>query len=90
MWVQFLGLEDPVQKKMVTHSSILAWKIPWTEKPGGLQPMGSRRIVHDRETEYAPESIKVPCPHHPSEMVFIPGSSNHNSVAPWDIYCQGM
>ena len=36
MWVQSLGCEDPLEKEMVTHSSILAWKIPWTEEPGGL------------------------------------------------------
>ena len=40
-------LEDPLQKEMVTHSSILAWKIPWTEKPGGLQSMGSQRVEHN-------------------------------------------
>ena len=38
--VQSLGREDPLEKEMATHSSILAWKIPWTEEPGGLQPMG--------------------------------------------------
>ena len=41
-WVQFLGWEDPLEKEMATHSSILAWRIPWTEKPGGLQSMGSQ------------------------------------------------
>ena len=40
--VQLLGQEDPLQKEMATHSSILAWKIPWTEEPGGLQSMGSQ------------------------------------------------
>ena len=39
-WVRFLGWEDPLEKEMATHSSIHAWKIPWTEEPGGLQPMG--------------------------------------------------
>ena len=38
MWVQSLGQEDPLEKEITTHSSILAWKIPWTEEPGGLQP----------------------------------------------------
>ena len=38
-WVQFLGLEDPLEKEMATHSGILAWKIPWTEEPGRLQSM---------------------------------------------------
>ena len=40
-WVRFLGWEDPLEKEMATHCSILAWRIPWTEKPGGLQSMGS-------------------------------------------------
>ena len=43
-WVQSLGQEDPLQKEMATHSSILAWRIPWTEEPGGLQSMGSQEI----------------------------------------------
>ena len=45
--VQSLGWEDPLEKEMATHSSTLAWKIPWTEKPGGLQSMGSQRVTHD-------------------------------------------
>ena len=47
MWVQFLGPEDPLEEGMVTHSSILAWRIPGTEEPGGLQSMGMQRIGHD-------------------------------------------
>ena len=46
-WVQSLGQEDPLEKEMATHSSTLAWKIPWTEKPGRLQSMGSQRVAHD-------------------------------------------
>ena len=45
--VQSLGQEDPLEKEMATHSSILAWRIPWTEEPGGLQSMGSQRVGHD-------------------------------------------
>ena len=45
--VRSLGQEDPLEKEMATHSSILAWRIPWTEEPGGLQSMGSQRIVYD-------------------------------------------
>ena len=41
-WVGFLGREDPLEKEMAIHSSTLAWKIPWTEEPGRLQPMGSQ------------------------------------------------
>ena len=47
MWVRALGREDPLEKGMATHSSILAWKITWTEKPGGLQFMKSQRVRHD-------------------------------------------
>ena len=46
-WVQSLGWEGPLEKGMATHSSILAWKIPWTEEPGGLQSMGSQRVRQD-------------------------------------------
>ena len=46
-WVQSLGQEDPLQKAMATHSSVLAWRIPWTEDPGGLQSMGSQRVEYD-------------------------------------------
>ena len=45
--VQSLGRQDPLEKGMVTHSSVLAWEIPWTEEPGGLQSMGSQRVGHD-------------------------------------------
>ena len=46
-WVQSLGWEDPLEKEMATHSTILAWRIPWTEEPGGLQSTGSQRVGHD-------------------------------------------
>ena len=45
--VQSLGGEDPLEKEMANHSCILAWKIPWTEEPGGLQSMGLQRAEHD-------------------------------------------
>ena len=60
MWetrVQSLGWEDLLEKGMATHSSILAWRIPWTEKPGGLQSLGSQRVGHDLETL---EQIEIP------------------------------
>ena len=47
MWDQFMGWEDPLGKGIATHSSTLAWRIPWTEEPGGLQSMGSQRVGHD-------------------------------------------
>jgi len=46
-WVQSLGQEDPLEKKLALHSSTLAWKIPWTEEPGRLQSMGSQRVGHN-------------------------------------------
>ena len=46
-WVQSLGQEDPLEKEMATHYSILAGRIPWTEELGGLQSMGSQRVRHD-------------------------------------------
>ena len=52
-WVRCLGWEDPLEKGMATHSSILAWRVPWTEEPGGLQSLGSHRV------RTAPQSFSV-------------------------------
>ena len=46
-WVRSLHQEDPPEKEMATHSGVLAWRIPWTEEPGGLQSTGSQRVGHD-------------------------------------------
>ena len=46
-WVPSLGQEDPLEKGMATYYSIVAWKIPWTEEPGGLQSMGTQRVEHE-------------------------------------------
>ena len=46
-WVRSLGQEDPLEEGMATHSSTLAWRIPWTEEPGGVQSMGSQGVRHD-------------------------------------------
>ena len=46
-WVQSLGWDDPLEKGMATHSNILAWGIPWTDEPGGLQSTGSLRVAHN-------------------------------------------
>ena len=60
--VQCLGQEDPLEKEMATHSSTLAWKIPWTEEPGRLQSMGSQRVGHDWATSHTyihgPKTVK--------------------------------
>ena len=50
--VRSLGWEDPLEEEMATHSSILAWKIPWTEEPGRLQSTGSQRVGHDLAIEH--------------------------------------
>ena len=50
--VRSLGWEDPLEKEMTTHSSILAWRIPWTEEPGGLQSTGSQRVGRDGVTKH--------------------------------------
>ena len=51
-WVQSLSWEDPLEKEMATHSSILAWRIPWTEDSGGLQSTGSQGVGHNRVTNF--------------------------------------
>ena len=48
-WARSLGQEDTLEKEMATHSSILAWEIPWTEEPGGLQSMGLKRVGRDQQ-----------------------------------------
>ncbi|MCC4897081.1 hypothetical protein LMG04_24350, partial [Salmonella enterica subsp. enterica serovar Typhimurium] len=52
-WVQSLGWEVPLEEDMATHSSILTWRIPWTEELGGPQPMGSQRVRHDWMTKHS-------------------------------------
>ena len=54
MWVRSLGGEESLEKEMATHSSILAWEIPWAEEPGGLQSMGSQRVRHNLATKQHP------------------------------------
>ena len=56
MWVLSLGWEDPLEKEMATHSSVLACRIPWTEEPGGLQSMGLQRVRHDLGTKQQQQS----------------------------------
>ena len=56
-WVWSLDWEDPLEKEMAPHSSILAWETPWTEEPGGLQSMGSQRVRHDLVTTQQQQQI---------------------------------
>ena len=60
MWVSSLDQEDPLEKEMTTHSSILAWRIPWTEEPGGLQSMGHKK------SEMTDHTHRHTTLHHPS------------------------
>ena len=55
MWVLSLDWEDPLEEGMATHSSVLAWRIPWTEEPGGLQSVESQRIGHEGCAKFSPE-----------------------------------
>ena len=57
--VQYVVPKNPLEKEMATHSSILAWKIPWTEKSGGLQSMGSQRVGHDLVTKPPPSPTYI-------------------------------
>ena len=59
MQVPSLGREDPLEKGMSTHSSILAWRIPWTEERGGLQSMESQRVRHDLATKQQINNVQV-------------------------------
>ena len=56
-WVPSLGWEDPLEQEMATHSSTLAWKIPWTEEPGRLQSMGPLRVGQDRATSFSLRAV---------------------------------
>ena len=58
-WVQSLGWEDPLEKGTATHSSNLAWEIPWTEEPGGLQSMGSQRVEHILGTKQQQQQCSI-------------------------------
>ena len=51
-WIRFLGWEDPLEKEIATHSNILAWEIPWTEEPSGLQSMELQRVRHNLATKH--------------------------------------
>ena len=81
VWVRSLGLEDPLEKEMATHSSTLAWKIPWMEEPGRLQSMGSQRVGHNRlhfhfspklsNRRCVPNSIEHVCAQNAGTKVFL-------------------
>ena len=60
-WVRYLGWEDSLEKEMATHSSILAWRIPWTEEPGGLESMESQRVGHNMDSAAHGSRSKIQC-----------------------------
>ena len=87
MWVQSLGQKDPLEEEMATHSIILAWKIPWTEEPGGLQSMGLQSIRHDQATSLSLLTFMHWRRKWQPTPVFLPGKSyGQRSLAgysPW-------
>ena len=75
-WVWSLGWEDPLEKETATYSSILAWKIPWTEEPGGLQSMGSQRAGHEQLSTLTQSCLRDwPCW---GCWLSVPGSGSHS------------
>ena len=86
--VQFLSQEDPLEKGMATHSSVLAWRIPWTEEPGRLQCLGSQRVRHDWATNTATASqLCLPWQYHLEKSW---AHCRHNScgfLAPVNLTC---
>ena len=80
-WVRSLGREYPLEKEMATHSSILAWRIPWTEKPSRLQSTGSQRVGHDWATSPSPSPLKGL---RALESLLIPGLARENTdISHW-------
>ena len=84
MWVRSLGGEDPLEEDMATHSSILAWRIPWTEEPGGLQPVGSQSQT--RLSEHTQEEGGLPAPN-PSSLLPAP---DHQCPIKENQICQSL
>ena len=87
-WVQSLGWEDPLEKEMATHSSTLAWEIPWREEPGGLQSMGSHRVGHDwgtacTHTHLVLECIRVSASHLPCSSLTVTLHWKVGKSSPW-------
>ena len=78
--VQSLSREDPLEKEMAIHSSTLAWEIPWTEKPGGLQSMGSQRVGHDLVMKPPPSSLYCRLKSQQDDSVTVPEKSTCEKV----------
>ena len=86
-WVRFLGWEDPLEEEMAPHSSTLAWKIPWTEEPGGLQSLGSLTVRHDWATSLSLFTFMHWRRKWQPTPVFLPGESHGRrslvGCSPW-------
>ena len=76
--VQYLGWEDPLEEEMATHSTLFAWRILWTEEPGGLQSTGSQRVGQDLETEHI---CVNPCAHVHREDNGLPYGIKHRKYS---------
>ena len=81
-WVWPLDWEDPLEKEMATHSSILAWEIPWTEEPGGLQSLGSHRVGHDYSDLAQHSALIIAC--------YLPSPYQPSSICPGGLLCSAM
>ena len=87
-WVRSLGREDPLEKGMATHSSILAWRMPWTEEPGGLQSKGLQRVRHDEVSNTfmvfsVPSPLFLSPPLYPLNLVALLSQMLRNSFILW-------
>ena len=92
-WVRSLGWEDPLGKELATHSSIVAWRIPWMEKAGGLQSTGSQRVRHDFTFTFSGKKICLPMKEVQETWVqslgredpLEEGMAIHSSILAWKI-----
>ena len=86
IWVRFLGWEDPLEKGMATHFSILAWRIPWTEEPGRLQSMGLQKVTKDWVTfTFTKHTINVTHLNHPETIPSHPDSWKNCLPGNWSL-----
>ena len=79
-WVRSLSWKDPLEEGMATHSSILAWRIPWTEMPGGLQFVGLQRVRHNRETKQTTAQFMYICPSYSPKSLHPPPTPVSNGI----------
>ena len=85
-WVRFLGREDPLEKEMATHSSTLAWKLPWLEEPGRLSSMGSRRVGHNWATSLQPSIQGLSLYGHGFSLISYPYPHSNWDSVPFSVF----